>query len=65
MPDEDLAFTAPVPTAAEQAWLDATPRGDARTITHRVGELAVDFTVDRRPVQIGTVKVDNGVGISL
>jgi hypothetical protein len=38
----------PTPTEAEQAWLDACPQGEARSITHRMGDLAVDFTVDRR-----------------
>jgi hypothetical protein len=32
----------------EQAWLDATRSGEARTITHRVGECEVVFTVCRK-----------------
>ena len=47
------AFT-PVPSDAEQAWLDATPQGDARTITHRVGAVSTEFTVCRRVLRVGT-----------
>jgi hypothetical protein len=32
----------------EQAWLDATPIGEARTITHRVGFCEAAYTIDRR-----------------
>jgi hypothetical protein len=32
----------------EQAWLDATPVGEARTITHRVGFCEAAYTIDRR-----------------
>lgn len=48
MPDEDSVFN-PSPSAAEQAWLDATPQGDARTISHRVGDCSIEYTVRRQP----------------
>jgi hypothetical protein len=47
----------------EQAWLDATQSGEARTITHRVGECEVNFTVDRRlavaPVHVPHVRIQD------
>jgi hypothetical protein len=49
MPDNEQN----TPNEEEQAWLDACPRGEARSITQRVGELSVDFTVDRRDRSLG------------
>jgi hypothetical protein len=35
-------------TAAEQAWLDACPVGDSRSLTKTVGQVRQTATVDRR-----------------
>ena len=38
----------PLLTASEQAWLDACPVGDSRSLTKTVGEISHTATVDRR-----------------
>jgi hypothetical protein len=40
----------PLPNAAERAWLNACPVGEARTVTKVVGQVAHAFTVDKRYV---------------
>lgn len=54
-----------IPNPVEQAWLDSTPAGEARSIIHRVGELSVEYIVDRRTVHVDSIKVTNGVGLEL
>jgi hypothetical protein len=65
MNEHEIESASFIPSADDQTWLDATPRGESRKVVYRVGEVRKEFIVDRRVVHIESIKVENGVGIEL